>query len=86
MFLQPKEEDDYHITILRDSDAKISKGKTRYGKVMLHKLPELCSISALGLYLLVRFKVTKEVNQFDFLNNNSWFDQKLLISPSGKKK
>ena len=27
-FLQPKEGDDYHIIILRNGDAKTSKGKT----------------------------------------------------------
>ena len=85
-FLQPKEGDDYHIMILRDGDAKTSKGKTQYGKVMRHKLPELCSMCALGLYLLVRFEITKEVQTFDFMNNHSWFNQKLLISPFGKKK
>ena len=86
VFLQPKEGDDYHIIILRDGDAKISKGKTQYGKVMRHKLLELCSISALGLYLLVRFRITQEVNEFGFMNTYSWFNQKLLISPLGKKK
>ena len=70
-FLQPKEGDDYHIMILRDGDAKTSKGKTQYGKVMRHKLPELCSMCALGLYLLVRFETAKEVETFDFMNNRS---------------
>ena len=85
-FLQPKEGDPYHIMILRDGDAKTSKGKVQYGKVMRHKLPELCSICALGLYLLVRFEITQEVNKFDFIDNNSWFNQKLMISPLAKKK
>ena len=58
-FLQPKEGDSYHIMILRDGDAKTSKGKTQYHNVMRHKLPKICSISALGLYF--RFEITQEV-------------------------
>ena len=85
-FSQPKELDPYHIMILRDRDArrKISKGKAQYGNVMRHRLPELCSIGALGLYLLARFEITGETNTFNLTNNYSCFKQKLLISPSSK--
>ena len=70
-FSQPKEHDPYHIMILRDGDAKTSKGKAQYGKVMRHRLPELCSICALDLYLLARFEITGEIKTFDLKKNNS---------------
>lgn len=62
----------------------IATGKTNhlkmlYGRVMRHKDFELCAIGASGIYLLARFKMTKEM--FDFTNSSHWIDIKLLIDP-----
>ena len=78
-FTQPGEHSPYHILILRDGAGKSVKDKPQFGKVMRHRLPELCPIGALGLYLLARFDVTTEHDTFDFCNNRSWFNTKLLI-------
>jgi hypothetical protein len=41
----------------------------------------MCSIGALGLYFLMsRFEVSGEI--FDFGTNRSWFNRKLLVSPT----
>ena len=71
--------------ILRDSGGKTCKVKAQFGKVMRHRVAELCPIGALGLYLMARFELTKEPHEFDFLTNSSWFNHKLLISPQVKK-
>ena len=71
--------------ILRDKSGKQAKDKAQFGKVMRHRLPELCSIGALGLYLLARFDITKEYEKMDFLDNKTWFGIKLLTSASGKE-
>ena len=84
-FHQPREPDPYHIMILRDGSGKQAKDKAQFGKVMRHRLPELCSIGALGLYLLARFDITKEYEKMDFLDNKTWFGIKLLTSASGKE-
>ena len=84
-FHQPKEHSPYHVLILRDGGGKSVKDKTQFGKVMRHRVPELCPIGALGLWLLARFELTGEPQQFDFLTNKSWFNHKLLISPQGKR-
>ena len=83
-FQQPGEHSPYHILILRDGCGKSVKEKTQFGKVMRHRLPELCPIGGLGLWLLARFEITQEHKNFDFLHNRSWFNFKLLISPQGK--
>ena len=81
---QPGEHYPYHVLILRDGSGKSVEDKTQFGKVMRHRDPELCPIGALGLWLLARFNVTKEPDSFDFLNNQSWFNSKLLISSQAK--
>ena len=83
-FQQGGELSPYHIMILRDGAGKTVQDKTQFGKVMRHKLSELCPIGALGLWLLARFDITNEPNEFDFLDNKSWFDNKLFISPKCK--
>ena len=84
-FTQPGEHSPYHVMILRDGLGKSVKDKPQFGKVMRHRVAELCPIGALGLYLLARFELTKEPQEFDFLTNSSWFNHKLLISPQVKK-
>ena len=43
----------------------------------------MCSIGALGLYLLTRFEVTDEIEDIDFSDNRTWFNRKLLKSMVG---
>ena len=54
------------ILILRNGGGKSVKDKTQFGKVMQHKVAEMCPIGASGLWLLVRFEVMKEQETFDF--------------------
>ena len=84
-FKQGGELSPYHIMILRDGAGKTVQDKTQFGKVMRHRLPELCPIGALGLWLLARFDITNELDDFDFCDNKSWFDNKLFISPKCKR-
>ena len=84
-FLQPGEHSPYHVMILRDGGGKTCKVKPQFGKVMRHRVAELCPIGALGLYLMARFELTNEHKDFDFLTNKSWFNHKLLTSTQGKK-
>ena len=83
-FKQGGEHSPYHILILRDGGGKSVQDKTQFGKVMRHRYPELCPIGALGLWLLARFDITSEQDNIDFLDNESWFNNKLLISPKWK--
>ena len=83
-FQQGGELSPYHIMILRDGGGKSVQDKVQYGKVMRHRKPELCAIGALGLYLLARFEVTNEEETFDYLDNKSWFNNKLIVSPKWK--
>jgi hypothetical protein len=51
---------------------------------MRHKnVNMLCSIGALGFFLMSRFEVTEKI--FDFATNKSWFNRKLPISPTRAK-
>jgi hypothetical protein len=50
-----------------------------WGRVMRHKHMNMCLIGALGFYLMARFDMTGE--KFDFSDNSSWFNRKLLVSP-----
>ena len=84
-FHQPGEHDSYHVLILRDGSGKFVNDKTQFGKVMLHEMPEIYSIGALDLWLFARFDMMREPDEFDFLNNESWFNTKLLISTQDKK-
>ena len=84
-FQHPDEHDPYHVLILRDGGGNSVKNNTQFGKVVYHNIPELCSIGALGLWPLARFDITGELDTSDFLDNNSWFNQKLLISTQAEK-
>ena len=50
---------------------------------MRHREVELCSIGALGLYLMTRFQVTNELDHIDFSDNKTWFNRKLLKAMTG---
>ena len=85
MFHQPGEHDPYYASVLTNGAGKSIKDKTQFGKVMYHKVPELCLIKALDFLLLARIGVTQELDGSDFLDNESWFNTKLLISTQAKK-
>ena len=86
IYHQNRERDPYHILILRVSTGKTNADKILYGRVMRHLLVEQCPIGALALYLLLRFYVTNEQDDIDFLKNKSWFNIKLLRAMSKRKK
>ena len=48
----------YQILILRIGEGKTVNGKNIFGKVMRHVDVRRCAFSALGLWLLCRFKET----------------------------
>ena len=66
MFQQRGELSPYHVLILRDGGGKSIKDKTQFGKVMRHRLPELCPIGTLSLWSLACFEVTNEPESIDF--------------------
>jgi hypothetical protein len=81
----PREPHAYHILILLIWVGKVNQAsKTLWGRVLRHRLAILCSIGALGFYLLLRFDVTSKVNLIDWKDNASWFDFKVLITSTGK--
>ena len=45
---------------------------------MRHIDPRLCPKGGLGFYLLLHFLVTREHEKFDFTDNKSWFNRKLI--------
>ena len=47
----------------------------------------LCPMGALAFYLHNRFIITKEYEEFDFGDNSTWFNRKLIRAmPQGNKK
>jgi hypothetical protein len=71
------------ILIMQILEGKTNNGKIVWGRTMRHKNVSMCSIGALGFYLMSRFEVTGEI--FDFETNKSWFNRKLLVSPTHAK-
>jgi hypothetical protein len=71
------------IIIMQILEGKTNNGKVVWGRTMLHKDVNMCSIGSLGFYLMSRFEVTGEI--FDFGTNKSWFNRKLLVSPTHAK-
>ena len=54
---------------------------------MRHVDARLGPMGALTFYLYNRFIVTKEYEEFDFGNNSTWFNRKLIRAmPQGNKK
>jgi hypothetical protein len=74
---------DAHILIMQILEGKTNAGKIVWGRGMRHKPVNMCSIGALGFYLMARFDMTGE--KFDFSDNSSWFNRKLLFSPTHSK-
>jgi hypothetical protein len=71
------------ILIMQILEGKTNNGRIFRGCTMHHKNVNMCSIGALGFYLMSRFEVTGEI--FDFATNKSWFNRKLLVSPTHAK-
>ena len=76
----------YHIVVLCVGEGKQNKDKNIFGRIMRHRDPRLCGIGALGMYLMLRFQLTQEHKLFDFFDNNSWFNVKLIRDMTKKKK
>ena len=76
----------YHIVVLRIGEGKQNNDKNIFGRILRHRDPRLCGIGALAMYLMLRFQLTKEHKLFDFFNNNSWFNVKLIRDMIRKKK
>jgi len=65
---------------------KTNHGQTLYGRATRHKDVRLCSVGALAFYLMYRFSVTREFEDFsleDWMENSHWFDIKLLVDLQG---
>jgi hypothetical protein len=70
-------------------EGKTNHGQTLYGCATRHKDVSLCSVGALPLYLMFRFSGTCEFENFtlgDWIENNKWFDIKLLVDLQGYDK
>ena len=87
-FHQRLESSPHHIGIQRISMGKSNTDKVLYGRTIRHRQSELCSIEALGFYLLTRFDVSKAIEEIRFDDNKTWFNKKLLkqiVSSSEKE-
>ena len=79
-FKKPDEPSRYEVLCSIIDDGKTNKGTDiQLSKAMRHMHPERCSQGGLAFYLLVRFKLTKEDELFDFSDNKSWFNAALLV-------
>ena len=87
IFHQKQEKDPYQCLILRIGTGKASQRRTIFGRAMRHIDARLCPMGALAFYLHIRFHVTKEYEEFDFGDNSSWFNRKLIRAmPHGNSK
>jgi hypothetical protein len=79
-------QDALFISIMQMAQGKTVKegGHRQFGRALRHKDVNLCPVGGLGFYLLMRFRMTKEMedgNRPDFTQNSSWFDIKLMTAP-----
>ena len=78
-----------HVLILflhLSTKGKTNHGQTLYGRATRHKDVRLCCVGALAFYLMYRFSVTREFEEFtleDWLDNSKWFSIKLLVDLNG---
>jgi hypothetical protein len=86
IFHQKEERDPYMCLILRIGTGKTSSRRTIFGRAMRHIDPRLCCMGGLGFYLLLRFLVTREHEAFDFTDNKTWFNRKLIRAMPQEKK
>ena len=86
IFHQKQERDPYQCLILRIGTGKASQRRTIFGRAMRHVDARLCPMVALAFYLHNRFLVTREYENFDFGDNSTWFNRKLIRAmPQGSK-
>ena len=83
---QTEEPSPYHIVVLRIGEGKQNSDKNIFGRILRHRDPRLCGVGALAMYLMLRFQHTQEDKLFDFFDNNSWFNIKLLQNIPCKKR
>lgn len=75
----------YQILIMRIGKGKNVYHKTIFGRVMRHIDVRKCLITALKLSLLVRFRETNEINEYDCSKNHTCCNSKLMISRTSQK-
>jgi hypothetical protein len=51
-----------------------------FGRWIRHRDPKLCAIGGRAFYLLYRFELTGEIDDYDFTDNKSWFNAKFYIN------
>jgi Centromere DNA-binding protein complex CBF3 subunit, domain 2 len=77
------------VMIMQIAFGKTNNGQSRYGRAIRHKDVTLCCIGALSFYLMMRFSVTCEFEEFtvdDWCDNKKWFDTKLLVDVNSADK
>ena len=74
----------YHVLVMQVHTGKTNKGKTVYGRSIRHRRAHRCAMGALALYLMLRFDLSKELEEMDFTENSKWFDIKLLVDRTVK--
>ena len=79
----PNEPHPYEFLVITIDTGKTNRAHNILGRVLRHKDPNMCSFGALGFYLFARFAYTGELSRYDFGDNRSWFDAKILISSRG---
>lgn len=85
----PMKETDIHPMMMMVNQllqGKTNHGRKMYGRATRHKNVFLCCVGALAFYLMYRFFVTSEFKDFtveDWMDNEKWFDIKLLIDVNG---
>ena len=68
------------IFMMQILTGKANGQKTLYGVDTRHRDVKMCHISAFGFYLMARFHSTRELLRYNFANNASWFNVKLLTA------
>jgi Centromere DNA-binding protein complex CBF3 subunit, domain 2 len=84
----PKQDTDVHqpyVMVNQIGIGKTTHGRKQYGRATRHRDVRLCCIGAIAFYLSFRFHCTQEFLNFgldDWMNNEVWFDIKLLADVS----
>lgn len=85
----PKRDTDIHqmlITVNQMPKGETNHGQALWGRGTRPKNPVWCAVGSLGFCLMCRFDATSKFADMtveDWMNNQSWFDTKLLIDVSG---
>jgi hypothetical protein len=88
----PRLESDVHpiqIMVNQVSQGKTNHGRLLYGRAIRHRDVRLCAVGALSAYMMYRFFVTNEFSNLtvdDWLDNETWFDIKLLADTNSDDK